>query len=51
MSVVSFDEMIKCFEDVMKSNKYVRVAVYSSINKATITIWAANPVEYREAAV
>lgn len=49
MTVVSYDEMIECFEDVMKSNKYARIVVYASINKATI--WTANPVESREAAV
>lgn len=49
MSVVPFDEVVDSFEDVMKSNKYARVVIYPSINKATI--WTANPVESRDAAI
>ena len=33
----------------MESNKYARVVVYPSINKATL--WTANPIESHELAV
>lgn len=49
MTVVPFEEVVNCFEDVMESNKYARIVIYSSIGKATI--WTANPVESREAAI
>jgi hypothetical protein len=49
MTVVPFEEVIDCFEDVMRANKYARVVVYPSIGKATL--WTANPVDSREAAV
>jgi len=49
MAVIPFDDVIDCFEDVMKGNKYSRVVVYPSIGKATI--WTANPVESKEAAI
>lgn len=49
MTVIPFEDVIDSFEDVMKANKYARVVVYPSIGKATI--WTANPVESRAAAV
>ncbi len=49
MHVIPFADLIDNFEEVMESNKYARVVVYPSIGKATI--WSANPVPSREAAV
>ena len=49
MSVISFSDLIDSFEDLMTSNKYARVVVYPSIQKATI--WTANPVLSREEAI
>jgi len=49
MRVIEFDDLVDSFEGVMQSNKYARVVVYPSINKATI--WTANPVSSREEAV
>lgn len=49
ISVIPFGGIIGCFEDIMTSNKYARVVVYPSIGKATI--WTANPVKSRSAAV
>lgn len=49
MEVIGFDELFESFETVMKSNKYARVVVYPSINKATI--WVANPVSSRKEAM
>jgi len=49
MKCVPMEDVIDIFEDVMKENKYARVVVYPSIRKASI--WTANPVESREAAV
>lgn len=49
MHVVPFDDLIDNFEDAMESNKYARIVVYPSLGKATI--WSANPVPSREAAV
>lgn len=46
---VPIDDVVEEFEHVMKSNKYARVVSYPSIGKATI--WTANPVKSREAAV
>ena len=42
--VISFDELATegVFETFMRENKYARVVVYPSINKATI--WYANPI-------
>lgn len=42
LEVITFDELIFAFEGFMKDNKYARVVVYPSINKATI--WSANPI-------
>lgn len=44
LEIISFDELVSTskFEDVMEKNKYARVVVYPSINKATV--WSANPV-------
>jgi len=47
--VVPMDDVIHCFDSLMKTNKYARVVVYPTIKKATI--WTANPVASREAAV
>ena len=44
LEIVSFDDLVSTskFEDVMEKNKYARVVIYPSINKATV--WSANPV-------
>lgn len=47
MEAISFDDLILKFENIMKTNKYARVVVYSSIMKATV--WTANPVNRGEA--
>ena len=47
MEAISFDDLILRFENIMKTNKYARVVVYSSIMKATV--WTANPVKRGEA--
>lgn len=41
---VSFDSLVDStvFADTMENNKYARVVVYPSINKATV--WTANPI-------
>ena len=49
LEVIGFDELIDSFETTMQSNKYARVVVYPSINKATV--WTANPVISREDAM
>ena len=48
MEVIEFEDLIETFESIMQSNKYARVVVYPSTNKATI--WSANPVSSREEA-
>ena len=49
MEVISFEDLADAFEPAMRSNKYARVVVYPSINKATI--WTANPVPSRKHAI
>lgn len=49
MEVIEFEDLIETFESIMQSNKYARVVVYPSTNKATI--WSANPVSSRESAM
>jgi len=49
MISIPVDDVIQCFDSLMKTNKYARVVVYPTIKKATI--WTANPVASREAAV
>ncbi len=49
MNAVSIDTSTERLKDVMKSNKYTRIIVYPGIIKATI--WTANPVNLREAAI
>ena len=51
MVTVSFDELASdsVFEKFMKNNKYCRVVVYPSIEKATV--WTANPVASVETAL
>lgn len=49
MEVIEFVDLIDTFDELMKSNKYARVVVYPSVNKATI--WTANPVSSRKEAV
>ena len=49
LTSIPLPEIVDKFEGVMKSNKYARVVCYPSINKATI--WTANPVSSREAAM
>ena len=48
LEVISFDELASenVFEDLMQKNKYARVVVYPSINKATA--WYANPISSEE---
>lgn len=49
MEVIPFSDLEVVFEGVMQKNKYARVVVYPSIDKATI--WTANPVNTRDEAV
>jgi hypothetical protein len=49
MISIPMEDVIQCFDNLMKTNKYARVVVYPTIKKATI--WMANPVASREAAV
>jgi len=49
VTAIPIEDVIKCFDNVMASNKYARFVVYPSIGKATV--WTANPVDSREAAV
>jgi len=49
MISIPMDDVIQCFDSLMQTNKYARVVVYPTIKKATI--WTANPVASREAAV
>jgi len=49
MEVIQFEDLTEVFETIMQSNKYARVVVYPSINKATI--WTANPVLSRKDAI
>ena len=46
--VITFDELASesVFEGLMRENKYARVVVYPSVNKATI--WYANPISDEE---
>lgn len=43
--IITFDELTSgnVFHNVMETNKYARIVVYPSINKATL--WTANPVQ------
>jgi L-gulonolactone oxidase len=49
MISMSFDDLIPQFQDIMCSNKYARVVVYPSINKATV--WTAEIVSSDSAKV
>ena len=49
MMSIPMDDVIHCFDSLMKKNKYARVIVYPTIKRATI--WMANPVASREAAI
>ena len=46
--VMTFDELATegVFENLMRENKYARVVVYPSINKATV--WYANPISMHD---
>ncbi len=46
---IPMEDIVHCFDGLMKTNKYARIVVYPSIKKATV--WMANPVESCEAAV